>query len=59
MIDQVDALVDAGLDELIFNLPFADPATVRRAGELPSRSDESASAVAPSGGASADGAGRQ
>ena len=34
VIDQVDALVDAGLDELIFNLPFADPATVRRAGEL-------------------------
>ena len=34
VIDQVDALVDAALDELIFNLPFADPATVRRAGEL-------------------------
>jgi F420-dependent oxidoreductase-like protein len=34
VIDQVGALVDAGLDELIFNLPFADPATVRRAGEL-------------------------
>jgi len=34
VIDQVDALIDAGLDELIFNLPFADPATVRRAGEL-------------------------
>ena len=34
VIDQVDALVDTGLDELIFNLPFADPATVRRAGEL-------------------------
>ena len=34
VIDQVGALVDAGLDELIFNLPFADTATVRRAGEL-------------------------
>ena len=34
VIDQVGALVDSGLDELIFNLPFADPATVRRAGEL-------------------------
>jgi F420-dependent oxidoreductase-like protein len=34
VIDQVGALVDAGLDELIFNLPFADAATVRRAGEL-------------------------
>jgi F420-dependent oxidoreductase-like protein len=34
VIDQVDALVDAGLDELIFTLPFAAPATVRRAGEL-------------------------
>jgi F420-dependent oxidoreductase-like protein len=34
VIDQVGALVEAGLDELIFNLPFADPATVRRAGEL-------------------------
>ncbi len=34
VIDQVAALVDAGLDTLIFNLPFADAATVRRAGEL-------------------------
>jgi F420-dependent oxidoreductase-like protein len=34
VLDQVGALIDAGLDELIFNLPFADAATVRRAGEL-------------------------
>ena len=34
VLDQVGALVDAGLDELIFNMPFADAATVRRAGEL-------------------------
>jgi F420-dependent oxidoreductase-like protein len=34
VLDQVGALVDAGLDELIFNLPYADDATVRRAGEL-------------------------
>src|SRR5215218_9206667 len=34
VLDQVGALVDAGLDELIFNLPFADAPTVRRAGEL-------------------------
>src|SRR6266498_2733764 len=34
VVDQVSALVDAGLDALIFNLPFADAATVRRAGEL-------------------------
>jgi F420-dependent oxidoreductase-like protein len=34
VVDQVAALVDAGLDGLIFNLPFADVATVRRAGEL-------------------------
>ncbi len=34
VVDQVSALVDAGLDTLIFNLPFADAATVRRAGEL-------------------------
>ena len=34
VIDQVGALVDAGLDELIFNLPYADAPTVRRAGEL-------------------------
>jgi F420-dependent oxidoreductase-like protein len=34
VLDQVEALVGAGLDELIFNMPFADVATVRRAGEL-------------------------
>src|SRR5918994_1279337 len=34
VLDQVGALVGAGLDELIFNLPFADAATVRHAGEL-------------------------
>jgi F420-dependent oxidoreductase-like protein len=34
VVDQVTALVDAGLDGLIFNMPFADAATVRRAGEL-------------------------
>ncbi len=34
VVDQVAALVDAGLDTLIFNLPFADAETVRRAGEL-------------------------
>jgi F420-dependent oxidoreductase-like protein len=34
VVDQVGALVDAGLDELIFNMPFADAETVRRAGEL-------------------------
>lgn len=34
VLEQVEALIDAGLDELIFNMPTADPATVRRAGEL-------------------------
>jgi F420-dependent oxidoreductase-like protein len=34
VLDQVETLIDAGLDELIFNMPFADAATVRRAGEL-------------------------
>jgi alkanesulfonate monooxygenase SsuD/methylene tetrahydromethanopterin reductase-like flavin-dependent oxidoreductase (luciferase family) len=34
VVDQVGALADAGLDELIFNMPFADAETVRRAGEL-------------------------
>lgn len=34
VLDQVESLIDAGLDELIFNMPFADAATVRRAGEL-------------------------
>jgi len=32
--EQVAALLDAGLDEPIFNLPFADPAGVARAGAL-------------------------
>jgi alkanesulfonate monooxygenase SsuD/methylene tetrahydromethanopterin reductase-like flavin-dependent oxidoreductase (luciferase family) len=34
VLDHVEALIDAGLDELIFNMPFADATTVRRAGEL-------------------------
>jgi F420-dependent oxidoreductase-like protein len=34
VVEQVGALVDAGVDELIFNLPMSDVATVRRAGEL-------------------------
>jgi alkanesulfonate monooxygenase SsuD/methylene tetrahydromethanopterin reductase-like flavin-dependent oxidoreductase (luciferase family) len=34
VVEQVAALVDTGLDVLIFNMPFADAATVRRAGEL-------------------------
>jgi F420-dependent oxidoreductase-like protein len=34
VLEQVESLIDAGLDELIFNMPFADAATVRRAGEL-------------------------
>jgi F420-dependent oxidoreductase-like protein len=34
VVDQVGALVDAGLDTVIVNMPFADAATVRRAGEL-------------------------
>jgi hypothetical protein len=34
IVDQVGALVEAGLDGLIFNLPLSDPETVRRAGEL-------------------------
>jgi F420-dependent oxidoreductase-like protein len=34
VVEQVAALLDAGIDEPIFNLPFADPAAVRRAGEL-------------------------
>jgi len=32
--EQVAELVDAGLDTLIFNLPFADPAAVRKVGDL-------------------------
>lgn len=34
VVEQVGAAIAAGLDEPIFNLPFADPATIRRAGEL-------------------------
>jgi F420-dependent oxidoreductase-like protein len=34
VVEQVAAMVDAGIDEPIFNLPFADPATIRRAGEV-------------------------
>jgi F420-dependent oxidoreductase-like protein len=34
VVEQVGAMVDAGIDEPIFNLPFADPPTIRRAGEL-------------------------
>jgi alkanesulfonate monooxygenase SsuD/methylene tetrahydromethanopterin reductase-like flavin-dependent oxidoreductase (luciferase family) len=34
VVEQVAAAVDAGIDEPIFNLPFADAATIRRAGEL-------------------------
>ena len=38
VVEQVAASIDAGLDEPIFNLPFADPATIRRAGELLTKS---------------------
>ena len=34
VVEQVGALVDAGLDCLIFNMPLSDPETVARAGEL-------------------------
>jgi F420-dependent oxidoreductase-like protein len=34
VVEQVAALLDAGVQEPIFNMPFADAATVRRAGEL-------------------------
>ena len=34
VVEQVAAFLAAGIDEPIFNLPFADPAGVRRAGEL-------------------------
>jgi F420-dependent oxidoreductase-like protein len=34
VVEQVGATVDAGIDEVIVNLPFADVATIRRAGEL-------------------------
>ncbi|MDQ1521916.1 MAG: hypothetical protein QOI55_2989 [Actinomycetota bacterium] len=34
VVEQVAALIDAGLDGLIFNMPLSDVATVRRTGEL-------------------------
>ncbi len=34
VVEQVGALVDAGLDGLIFNMPLSDPDTVARAGAL-------------------------
>jgi F420-dependent oxidoreductase-like protein len=34
VVDQVGALVDAGLDGLIFNMPLSEPDTITRAGEL-------------------------
>ena len=37
VVEQVRALVDAGLDGLIFNMPLSDPDTVARAGELLTR----------------------
>lgn len=32
--EQVEAAIDAGVDDVIFNMPFAEPVTIRRAGEL-------------------------
>jgi F420-dependent oxidoreductase-like protein len=34
VVDQVGALVDTGLNGLIFNMPLSDPDTIARAGEL-------------------------
>ena len=34
VVDQIGALVDAGLDGCIFNMPLSDPDTVARAGDL-------------------------
>jgi alkanesulfonate monooxygenase SsuD/methylene tetrahydromethanopterin reductase-like flavin-dependent oxidoreductase (luciferase family) len=34
VVERVGALVEAGLDGLIFNMPLSDPDTVARAGEL-------------------------
>jgi len=34
VVEQVSAILDAGVQEPIFNMPFADAATVRRAGRL-------------------------
>ena len=37
VVEQVAAIIDAGVQEPIFNLPFSDAATIRRAGELLSK----------------------
>jgi hypothetical protein len=34
IVDQVTELLEAGVDELIFNLPLADADTIKRAGTL-------------------------
>ena len=34
IVDQIGQLVEAGVDELIFNMPMADPDGIRRAGAL-------------------------
>ena len=34
VVAQIEEVIDAGVDELIFNMPMSDPAGVRRAGEL-------------------------
>jgi F420-dependent oxidoreductase-like protein len=38
VVEQVAAVLDAGIQEPIFNMPFQDAATVRRAGELLTKS---------------------
>jgi F420-dependent oxidoreductase-like protein len=38
VVEQVAALLEAGIQEPIFNMPFQDAATVRRAGELLTKS---------------------
>jgi F420-dependent oxidoreductase-like protein len=38
VVEQVAAILDAGIQEPIFNMPFQDAATVRRAGELLTKS---------------------
>ena len=37
VVEQVAIMIDAGIDEPIFNMPFSDSATIRRAGELLSK----------------------
>jgi F420-dependent oxidoreductase-like protein len=37
VVEQVAIMIDAGIDEPIFNLPFSDSAAIRRAGELLSK----------------------